>query len=126
MAKEKTSKASRAVRQAVNRSITRMIAAVPPSFLSSAARNRTPESRSVNRNAAFRDRRSSLAMTRIEPETLARCKALASSGRFAFRPDTEPGQHVQRSIATRVGTTNFTSTRIHRAVDVLRPQGPGR
>lgn len=44
----------------------------------SAATNLTPESLSVRRKAAFRERRSSLAMTRVEPVTWAWCRAFRS------------------------------------------------
>jgi hypothetical protein len=40
----------------------------------SAATNRTSRSRSVSRNAAFRDSRSSLAMSRVAAVTLAKCR----------------------------------------------------
>lgn len=47
----------------------------------STATNRTPLSRRASKNAAFRDGRSSFAMTSVAPVTLARCSALANSGR---------------------------------------------
>ena len=47
---------------------------------------RTPLSRSVSRNAALRDNRSSLAITKVAPVTLARCSAFFSSRRSALRP----------------------------------------
>ena len=49
-------------------------------------REYAPLSRSARRNAALRDSRSSLAITSVAPVTLARCSALASSGRSALRP----------------------------------------
>jgi hypothetical protein len=47
----------------------------------SAATNRTPLSRSVSRKAAFRDSRSSLAMSSVARVTLARCSVFYSDRR---------------------------------------------
>lgn len=52
----------------------------------SKATNCAPLSRMAKRNAALRLSRSSFAITSVAPVTLARCKALASSGRSALRP----------------------------------------
>ena len=52
----------------------------------STATKRTPLSRRAKRNAAFRLSWSSLTITSVAPVTFARCSALASSGRSAFRP----------------------------------------
>jgi hypothetical protein len=52
----------------------------------SQARNCTPLSRRVSRNAALRERRSSLAMTRVAPVSRASWIALVSSGRLGVLP----------------------------------------
>lgn len=52
----------------------------------STATNLTPLSRTARQTAAFRESRSSLAISSVAPETFARCSAFASSSRSAFRP----------------------------------------